>query len=453
MARKVFISFLGATNYGACHYCIGEFDSGEVRFIQEATLDYLCQSSTWTKKDVAYILMTEDSWKKNWLADGQHNFKTKRIIRQPGLNKCLRSRRYPMTLKPVTGLPDGNTEAEVMTIFQRVFELLKKGDELYFDITHGFRYLPMLIVVLGNYSKFLKNVKVKMISYGNYEGRDRKTNHARIMDLTVLSTLQDWANAAGSFIRSGDSSYLAQLAKDKLLPIVQDDNRPDVQSARTLNNLVKNIEKMTTDMITCRGRNIENSMNIKGVKRHLNGLEDVVIKPMKPIIDRVKDEFADFNDSPDVMNGFRAVQWCISHGLLQQAVTILRESVVSYFYDKYKTYITCEKLSDRRDIVSTALNIIAYNTPESDWRIFPELKPQLKAVVQAFRSERRSYMFTNSIGKREHISVAYDKLGSLRNDLNHNGMNDGPRSPELIKEETLKYFDRIYNCLIAKSRR
>lgn len=452
MARKVFISFLGATNYGACHYCIGEFDSGEVRFIQEATLDYLCQSGTWTKKDAAYILMTTDSRKNNWLSDGQRTFKNKRIIRQPGLYCCLNRRNFPMTIKAVPELPNGDTEEEVMSIFQKVFELLKEGDELYFDITHGFRYLPMLIVVLGNYSKFLKDVKVKMISYGNFEGRDRQTNKARIMDLTVLSTLQDWTNAAGSFIRSGDSSYLAQLAKDKLLPIVQDSKRPDIQSARALNDLVKNLEKVTTDMITCRGQNIESSKNIKGVKRHLNRLEDVVITPMKPIIDKVKDEFADFNDTPDVMNGFRAVQWCITHGLLQQAVTILRESVVSYFYNKYEMYITCEKLSDRRDLISTALSILAYNTPESNWRVSPDLKPQLKAVVNAFRSDRSVYMLTNSIGKKEHISVAYDKLGSLRNDLNHNGLNDGPRSPEVIKEETIKYFGRIYNCL-TKSRR
>ena len=224
MGRKVFISFLGATNYGACHYCIGEFDSGEVRFIQEATLDYLRQTRRWTKRDAAYILMTEDSRKKNWLADGQRNFKTQRIIRQPGLFQCLRARRFPMTIKPIEGLPDGNTEEEVLTIFQRVYGLLRDGDELYFDITHGFRYLPMLVLVLGNYSKFLRNVTVKMISYGNYEGRDRKTNQARIMDLTVLSSLQDWTNASASFIRSGDSSYLAQLAEcleyhDRLHPV------------------------------------------------------------------------------------------------------------------------------------------------------------------------------------------------------------------------------------------
>ena len=452
MARKVFISFLGATNYGACHYCIGKFDSGEVRFIQEATLDYLCQSGTWTKKDVAYILMTKDSWKQNWLSDGQRTFKTKRIIKQPGLHYCLRRRKFPMTIKPIPGLPNGDTEEEVMNIFQRVFELLKNGDELYFDITHGFRYLPMLIVVLGNYSKFLKNVKVKMISYGNFEGRDKKTNRARIMDLTVLSNLQDWTNAAGSFIRSGDSSYLAQLAKDKLLPIVQDSKRPDVQSARTLNELVKNLEKVTTDIITCRGKNIEeNPTNIKAMKRHLNRLQDVVIQPMQPIIEKVKDEFKDFNDEPDVLNGLHASRWCLSHGLLQQAVTILREAVVSYFYNKYKNHISCKGLSRRRDLVSTALNIVAENEPEEKWKVDANLKSQLKAVVQAFYSESKDYMIANSAGKKEHISVTYCKVGAIRNDLNHNGMNDGPESPKDIREEVIRYYKRIYSCL-AKSR-
>lgn len=451
MARKVFISFLGATNYGPCHYCTGDFDSGEKRFIQEATLDYLCQSDTWTKRDVAYILMTTDSRTMNWLSDGQRTFKTNRIIRQPGLYSCLRARKFPMTIKPVPGLPDGNTEDEVMTIFQKVFSLLKRGDELYFDITHGFRYLPIVTIVMGNYSKFLKGVTVKMISYGNFEGRDRKTNRALIMDLTVLSTLQDWANAAGSFIRSGDSSYLAQLAKDKLLPIVIDNKRPDVQSARTLNDLVKNLKEATTDMITCRGQKIEGAEHIRGVKRHLNNLGDVVIQPMRPIIDKVKEEFADFNDKPDVMNGFHAVRWCLSHNLLQQAVTILRESVLSYFEERYQVKSICAglKMHVRRELISSALVIVAKNTPEEEWEVKPEHKPLVKAIVKALESEKKAFMITDSSGKKDHIAVTFKKVMDIRNDLNHNGMNDGPAPPAKLKDQTERYFERIYLCLAA----
>lgn len=450
MARKVFISFLGASNYGACHYCINDFVSDEVRFVQEATLDYLCQSGTWTKKDVAYILMTKDSKKKNWLADGQRDFKTKRIIKQPGLYACLRKRNFPMAIKPCVGLPDGNTEDEVMTIFQTVFDLLKQGDELYFDITHGFRYLPMLIVVLGNYSKFLKDVSVKMISYGNYEGRDRKTNRARIMDLTVLSTLQDWASAAAAFIRNGDASLLKRLTTSTLTPILRDRTRDDLQSAQTLNVLVRNLEIATTEMLTCRGLNIEDARTIKQVKGHLNSLEEVTIKPLKPIIDRVRDEFVNFNENPDVLNGFHAVEWCINHGLYQQATTILQESVVSFFCNRYKDLVRCDHLEDSREIMTKVLRrfnqhdeIIVLNKPEN--------MPKLQQVIAAFEHDRELFMVKVQGGKREHISVIYRNLSELRNDINHNGMRNNPLKPQSIKIKTEEFYHRIVACLSAQS--
>ena len=54
MSRKVFISVLGFSNYGECIYTKDNYKSSSVRFIQEATLDYLCQTENWTEKDGWY---------------------------------------------------------------------------------------------------------------------------------------------------------------------------------------------------------------------------------------------------------------------------------------------------------------------------------------------------------------------------------------------------------------
>ena len=67
MSRKVFISFLGFSNYGECIYTKDNYKSSSVRFIQEATLDYLCQTENWTEKDAAYILLTKGAEEKNWV--------------------------------------------------------------------------------------------------------------------------------------------------------------------------------------------------------------------------------------------------------------------------------------------------------------------------------------------------------------------------------------------------
>ena len=452
MARKVFISFLGANNYISCKYCRsdenGVFKSGETKYIQVATLDYLVSRETWGKEDLALILLTKMSKQKNWQDDGHTDFKTHEMISGQGLRSSLAERQYPMPIKAIEDLPDGNNQEEILDIFQQLFEQIQDGDELYFDITHGFRYLPMLVVALGNYAKFLRGATVKHITYGNFEARDKSTNEAQIMDLMSLSLLQDWTHAAASFIRNGDASQLTQLTKAELTPILRDNSRPDVLSARTLKMLVENLEKVTADLITCRGINIEQSSNIKAMKGYLNKLQEVIIKPVKPIIDKVNNEFIDFNDQPDVKNGFHAAQWCINHGLYQQATTIMQESVVSYFCVQYQELIKCTLLEDRRDIISSALRILADNTPESEWRLRKmENLDQLKAVVDAFNNDRDAYTVRRSNGEYEHISSTYSNLSDLRNDINHNGMRNNPLKPSAIKTKTEEFYSLLYTCL------
>lgn len=452
MARKVFISFLGANKYESCHYCLGDFKSDKTNFIQVATLDYLVNYDTWTEDDLAIFLLTKLSHDRNWVDNGQINRKTNEPILSDGLQTCLKSRNYPMPIKALTDLPDGNNQTEILEIFDRLFGEIKVGDELYFDITHGFRYLPMLVVTLGNYAKFLRDVVVKSITYGNFEARNRDTNEAQIMDLISLSLLQDWTNAAASFIRNGDSSQLSLLTKVELRPIWQGGDNNRFNSAVILNRLADDLEKVTSDMLTCRGLHIENAENIGPMKRRLNDLRDVIIKPFRPIIDKVKDELADFNDQPDVMNGFHAVRWCINHGMHQQAATILQETVVSYFSKLYSQHLSCDLLEDQRDIISSSLVILAKGTPESEWRLRkPQHMPQLKEVVNAFENDREEYMVQEGT-KIKHISAIYNTLASgLRNDINHNGMRNNPMGAQDIKKETIKFYELLFDFFKQKS--
>jgi CRISPR-associated DxTHG motif protein len=68
---------------------------------------------------------------------------------------------------------------------------LKTKDKLYLDITHGFRYLPMLLLVLSNFAKKTKNIAVSHISYGNFEARSIETKIAPFVDLFPLAEIQE----------------------------------------------------------------------------------------------------------------------------------------------------------------------------------------------------------------------------------------------------------------------
>ena len=87
MARKVFISVLGFTNYSECIYTKDAYKSHSVRFIQEATLEYLLQQTEWTSNDVAYIMLTDGAEKANWMDNGHRNRVTGEIIACEGLQR------------------------------------------------------------------------------------------------------------------------------------------------------------------------------------------------------------------------------------------------------------------------------------------------------------------------------------------------------------------------------
>src|SRR3712207_395284 len=177
MARKLFISILGTGLYGECRYTQGDFRSGETRFIQQATLEFISTKEPWAEQDRICILLTDGARCNNWdkTITSRENFQTKETVPYEGLESVLQQMELPAAIMPVA-IPNGKDKEEMWQIFQRTFALMEEGDEVYFDLTHSFRYLPMLILVLGNYAKFLKNVHIAHISYGNYEARSPETN-------------------------------------------------------------------------------------------------------------------------------------------------------------------------------------------------------------------------------------------------------------------------------------
>ena len=220
MSRKLFISFLGTGIYNECEYVKDDF-SFRGRFVQEATLRYLTSLEEWTPDDRIFILLTADAEEKNWVDDGQKDSKTGEIIKAEGLKTRLDTIGCPAPVEAIRNLPDGKDEDEINQLFEAVFNCIGEGDHLYFDLTHGFRYLPMLILVLGNYAKFLKDVTIKSITYGNWEMSAKGTKPAPIIDLMSLSVLQDWTYAAGKIIESGDASGVIDLAKNEYRPVLK----------------------------------------------------------------------------------------------------------------------------------------------------------------------------------------------------------------------------------------
>ena len=453
MARKVFISVLGTGYYGACKYVKDNFASSETRFIQQATLEYLKVCNNWVTKnsddevvDRIYILLTDGAREKNWNKGitSRTNLKTGQKEPYFGLEQVLTDMNLPCPVETLR-IPDGKNEEEMWTIFNTVYEALKPNDELYFDLTHSYRYLPMLVLVLGNYAKFLKSVKVKHISYGNFEARNLE-----LMDILPLTMLQDWTFAAADLIQNGNIAKLQELKEaNALTPMLRTKGKNNMDKRITdesLTNYVDSLQAFLQDMKLCLGPNILNGSNMNRIRdchEQVAGVYDDVIAPIPPIIEKIEQSLQKF-ETTDIMypeslrNGYEAAKWCYDHQLYQQAVTILDENITTDFCQRLGTD---EHVFKERVASNALLRWGCYR--EEDWEA--ESLEGIREKVQAAVSSPAVQDFIKLM-RKDVVWIHND----CRNKYNHASMIQGTEG--MLTPEDIEKLGRIIMRIIGRIR-
>ena len=414
MARKVFMSVLGSTNYQECQYVDHQsnFKSSNTRFVQVAMFEKLV--CNWSPNDVAFIFLTtgsKGSEQKNWFDNGHCKFGTNEVIPSTGLQKLLNDLNLPCAIKPIP-IRNGDNEEEVWKNFRTIFDCLLPGDEVYFDITHGFRSLPMLTLVLNNYSKFLKNIKVASITYGNYEARNHQ-NEAPIINLTFLSELQDWTTAAKMFITTGRTNDIVNLIGKEQVP--------------ALNDFINEINE-------CRGANIYSGYTAEKVKVEFKqlGIEHHIFKEL---LKKVEQKATSYQPN-DILNGFRAVEFCIQHQQIQQGITLLQEFLISYVlkdisYDEWLDEFA-------RTVVSGCLSINNLSAFRKSGKTEEQELLSNEIAIKVFALPYKKKLSNN----------VYKGLSlGARNDLNHAGKRMVPKETGYFQNKLIEYFNRTVSIL------
>ena len=442
MPRKVFISILGTGFYEECAYTKEKeeehkpFKSSPTRFIQQASLE-LVGANDWSKEDRVIIFLTKKARELNW---NKTITERKRYGKEtPEPYKGLEAVLQEMNLKAqVEGkdIKDGMNEAEIWEVFQTIYDTLQEGDELHLDLTHSFRFLPMLLLVLGNYAKFLKGITIKNIVYGNYEARNAQ-NEAPIISLLPLASLQDWTFAAANYLQNGRATQLEELVNEKLEQILRDKEAIN-QDARTLNKYIKTLSNFTKDLLNCRGKAIRSGKAINTISTEAKRIEKVIIPAMAPILEKINHSLEIFLPYEHVFNGFYAAQWCFNNQLYQQAITTLQENIV--------TYICLQKKLDisniaQREMVNKAFNIYLNNTQEEQWKLSGKNEEQRLSEKQTIKE-----LLDYSVLKE--LSSTFLVTTNTRNDYNHAGENPNPtKAQKLINQidERLKKVFEYFN--------
>ena len=435
-SRKVFISILGTGNYKPCIYRQGDFTSTKTRFIQEATLDFLRARSEWCATDAAYIFLTPTARSANWQAVPIDS-RTDSPKDYAGLEPTVSQMGLPFPVKPVDISEEGDEEA-IWSVFRSIYEQIHEGDRLYIDITHSFRYLPMLLLVLTNYAKELKGAEMVSITYGNWEA---KTEMKPIVDLGALIELQDWTVAAGEFLRNGRASRLEELTKERVTPILRKSEKKDKNAIR-LRKLVDRLTTVSQSLTTIRGKKILEGKIFEELDKYTHGLDAGLIAPLSPLIEKIKDSFGDFDTKPSVSNGFAAARWCHRMQLYQQSITILQETMKAYVAASHGYP------SDDEDYTELAAKAFHFHTakgsiPEDEWQLGESDPTDREKRAEVVRQ------FLAGSAVRE-LSQLYSEIKQIRNDFNHAGIRSNAVKGRDIPDKIEKLITRTEEVLRGK---
>ena len=338
-------------------------------------------------------------------------------------------------------IPVGKTENEIWDVFQIVYDSLNRGDKIVFDITHAFRSIPMLAIIILNYAKIMKDVTLKGIYYGAFEvlGSIQEAKklslserNAPILDITSFDQLMEWSFAVDRFLKAGDAIAVSRLAKKSIKPVLAATKGRDI-AANTLRNIANALEEFTKTLSTCRGQNI--TITTAKLKQNIDQCQDLeLIQPFKPIFKQVKNQM-DLFSGDSIADGIQAAKWCLEHNLVQQGYTILQETLISYFIIK----INEKPEAINREIIGQAIYIHTQNKrlPQEKWK-----EPSKSNI----KTTKKLLSFYDT--KRKLVAI-YRNLSNDRNDLNHAGHRKHPMSANKFSSNLEEYIRNTEKEILA----
>lgn len=132
--------------------------------------------------------------------------------------------------------------------FMNIFEDIEEGDELYLDITHSFRSIPLFMYLMMNFATTLnkKNIKLSSIFYGMFEVRN-EYGYVPVVDLSSLFKISEWIRGVYDFVNYGNGYIISGLIDDTNISRNME-NISDLININYLEGLKRQIESLAKNM-------------------------------------------------------------------------------------------------------------------------------------------------------------------------------------------------------------
>jgi len=290
--------------------------------------DFICKD--WSEDDIIIIFYTEgDMGSKvtNWLDNGQTRIAENGQLEKIGLKSVLESKKLLPKIEDYP-ISEGFSEKEVWNIFDTVYDKLQKDDEIYFDITHAFRSIPMFSTVLFNYSHVMKNTNIIAVYYGAFEKLgpvykvkevDLEKRIAPIVNLTNVVRLQEYSDMASSLTTFGRIKGISKVLTNE-----------NSELRKPVISLCNSIDDFDNYLIANRMEDIKSGKCITSIRGNIKAIRKLDIPtPIKNVIQKLEEEIQNFKSEDSFDNVEAAIDWAVRYKMLPQAYTMGQEYIIS----------------------------------------------------------------------------------------------------------------------------
>lgn len=292
------------------------------------------------------------------------------------------------------GLDKEQLDENTKNVMQ-IASYLQEGDELYVDITHGFRSLPLYIMNLLIYIKNLsdKNIQIKKICYGMFEAKT-SDGVTPIVDLTSIIQINDWITGAYAFKEYGHGYQIASLLQD---------NRDIYNKLTTFSNAM----------------NLNDYYKIIASSRELETIKGKFEDPISqfvvpPVIDSFKNKFNATKESKALL---AITDWHFKHANYASAYLTIIQCILEFVCESCQFQVNEEM--DKMECAKVVLGKTKTYLPNPEkvkdkyWGIVPSID-KLEAVYRAVNCIRNAIAHPKTNNPNE-LELRFKELCEMSN--------------------------------------
>ncbi len=311
-----------------------------------------------------------------------------------------------------------DTLIEVASSVRRYAQDVRRDDPtveivLHVDCTGGLRNASMILVALMRLLQY-ERISIGKVLYSNYNRNDPNKN--RVEEVNPLYSFFDLVAGAEEFVRHGEVSVMSDFFKGRA-------------TSEALDDLLDAMRSFAEELKLCHYGDLRNA--IVELRRTIEAFPDESPASasteavqsdnlMRQMLGRIQDDYRDILKAE--LDDIALIRWCVSHNLLQQAMTLFTERVpevlvASHFFridPRYQESFEEEWAKDSMNRSAAFYLINEYRKPAASEHEEASAKKRDNALLQVRKQWKKEFSaFVRDLRVRQEEEIRRFVEGAL----------------------------------------